>query len=143
MENSIIITDKDTMIKLLYEEVMKLKDVVSKQHEHAPQENIKVPETPMYAIGTATSITKAIDYWIDDYEKHGGGINDRNIVGSQIVPDWGVRVRRRFAERGIKVSDGGNNNTTPIGKGVTHLTHSDDYYIHHIQIQVQTNRVDA
>ena len=76
----------------------------------------------MHAIGITTTITKAIDYWIDDYEKHGGSMTDRNIVGSQIVPDWGVRVRRRLAERGIKISNGGNNNTTPTGKGVGYLT---------------------
>ena len=76
----------------------------------------------MYAIGATTAISKAIDHWIDDYDKHGGNITERNIVGSQIMPGWGVRVRRRFAERGIKIKSGGLDKTIIAGKGTVYLT---------------------
>ena len=90
--------------------------------ERTKHDNPPAPDTPKYAIGTTTDIAKAIDYFIDDYELHGGSISERNVVASQIVPDWGARVRRRLIERGVKNGGGLPSNVGYNGKGAGYLT---------------------
>ena len=55
--------------------------------------------------------------WIDNYQIHGGTISDRNMVNSQIVPGWGVRVRRRLVERNIDIKDNVQNDLFDSGEG--------------------------
>ena len=47
---------------------------------------------------------KAIELHVDDHEENVGNIADGNLVSGNIAADWGLRVRRRLEERGIKTT---------------------------------------
>ena len=81
------------------------------------QTKIVTTGIPNFAIGITQEINKAIDLWIDDCQIHGGIISDRNMVNSQIVPGWGVRVRRRLLERNVDGTDKVKKDLFEGGKG--------------------------